>query len=85
MTADERKGGDLGMKKKTVMRLVSLCMLIAAVVFVVIALGNPQLGRVIWIGPFRFGVKEWYVCYGLYVLVMIGLFIGSFFVREKKK
>ncbi len=73
------------MKKKTVMRLVSLCMLIAAVVFVVIALGNPQLGRVIWIGPFRFGVKEWYVCYGLYVLVMVGLFIGSFFVREKKK
>ena len=84
MTADERKG-DLGMKKKTVMRLVSLLLLIAAVVFVVIALGNPQLGRVIWIGPFRFGVKEWYACYGLYVLVMVGLFIGSFFVREKKK
>ena len=73
------------MKKKTVMRLISLLMLIAAVVFVAIALGNPQLGRVIWIGPFRFGVREWYVCYGLYVLVMIGLFIGSFFVREKKK
>lgn len=73
------------MKKKMVMRLVSLLMLIAAVVFVAIALGNPQLGRVIWIGPFRFGVKEWYVCYGLYLFVMIGLFIGSFFVREKNK
>lgn len=73
------------MKRKTVMRLVSLCMLIAAAVFVVIALGNPQLGRVVRIGPFRFGVREWYVCYGLYVFMMAGLFIGSFFVREKKK
>ena len=73
------------MKKKTVMRLISLLMLIAAVVFVAIALGNPQLGRVIWIGPFRFGVKEWYVCYGLYLFATIGLFVGSFFVRDGKK
>ena len=73
------------MKKKTVLRLISLVMLIAAVIFVAIALGHPEMGHTIWIGPFEFGPAQWQVCYALYVLVMIGLFVSSFFVRDGKE
>ena len=69
--------------KKT-LRIISLIMLIIAVVFVVIALSVPTLGRTIYIGGYVFGVKQWRVCYAIYVIVMASLFIASFFVKEKK-
>lgn len=72
------------MNKKGVFRLISLIMLIIAVIFVACAVSNPQLGRVISIGSFRFGVEQWRICYAIYAIVMIGLFVASFFVKSSK-
>lgn len=69
---------------KTVLRLVSLAMLVIAVVFVLCALSNPQLGRVIHIGGFEFGPEQWRVCYAVYALVTVGLFFASFFVSDRR-
>ena len=58
-------------------------MLVIAVVFVLCALSNPQLGHVIYIGDFAFGAEQWRVCYAIYAVVMAGLFLVSFFVKKK--
>ena len=71
------------MKKKTILRLISLAMLIIAVIFVACALCCPTLGTTIYIGSFAFGAEQWRVCYALYVVVMIVLFGASFFVKER--
>ena len=47
------------MKKRTVLRLVSLAMFAAAVVFVIYCMCCPTLGQAIQIGPFRFGAEQW--------------------------
>lgn len=65
------------------LRLISLLMLIAAVIFVFCAISCPTLGRTIYIGSFAFGAEQWRVCYALYVLVMAGLFLSSFFVKKE--
>ena len=72
------------MSKKGILRLVSFIMLLVAVIFVFCALSNPGLGRVIWIGSFQFGPKQWRICYALYAIIMVGLFVASFFVKGKK-
>ena len=72
------------MKTKTKLRLVSLAMLIVAVIFVFCALACPTLGRTIYIGDFAFGAEQWRFCYKIYAIVMIALFISSFFVKDKK-
>ncbi|MBE6506900.1 MAG: hypothetical protein E7Z72_03095 [Methanocorpusculum parvum] len=71
------------MKKKTILRLISLLMLIAAVIFVACALCSPTLGTAIYIGDFRFGAEQWRVCYAIYVFVMVALFGASFFVKDE--
>lgn len=71
------------MKKKTILRIISLAMLVIAAVFVIFALNCPQCGRTVYIGTFRFGAEQWIICYKLYVLVMVSLFAGSFWVRER--
>lgn len=73
------------MTKKKTLRVVSLLMLLVAVIFVFIAITHPTLGRVVYIGPFRFGAKQWRVCYAAYVVVMIGLFVASFFVKDGRQ
>lgn len=70
------------MKKSTRFRLISLVMFIIAVIFVFCALSCPTLGHTIYIGSFAFGAEQWRVCYGIYALVMAGLFLASFFVKE---
>ena len=72
------------MAKRHILRRISLVMLVIAVIFVFCALSNPQLGHAIYIGNFRFGADEWRVCYAIYVVVMMGLFVTSFFVKDKK-
>lgn len=72
------------MSKKRVFRLISLIMLIIAVIFVTCAISNPQLGRVISIGSFRFGVEQWRICDTISAIGMIGLFVASFFVKGSK-
>lgn len=70
------------MKRKTKLRLISLAMLAAAVIFVLCALSAPNLGRTIFIGSFVFGAEQWRFCYKIYALVMVGLFLYSFFLKE---
>ncbi len=70
------------MKKKTLLRLISLVMLVIAVVFVFIAVSAPTLGSTIYIGSYAFGAEQWRTCYKIYALVMIALFAVSFFVKE---
>ncbi len=47
------------MRKKSLFRLLSLLMLIAAIIFLACALSCPTLGHTIYIGSFSFGAKEW--------------------------
>ena len=65
------------------LRSISLAMLVVAVVFVFCALSCPPLGRTIYIGDFKFGAEQWRVCYAVYALVMVFLFVVSFFVKNK--
>lgn len=73
------------MKVRKTLRQISLVMLILAVVFVFCALSNPALGRTIYVGDLVFGAKQWRFCYKVYAIVMVGLFVTSFFVKEKSK
>ena len=72
------------MKTRTMLRLISLVMLIVAIVFVLCALSAPNLGTTIYIGSFAFGAEQWRFCYKVYATVMVGLFVASFFVKDKK-
>ena len=72
------------MKTKTTLRLISLVMLIVAIVFVLCALSAPNLGTTIYIGRFVFGAEQWRFCYKVYAIVMVGLFVASFFAKDKK-
>ena len=72
------------MKMQPLLRRISLVMLVVAVVFVFCALSNPALGRTIYIGSFAFGAEQWRVCYAIYALVMAGLFLSSFFVKNQE-
>lgn len=72
------------MKKSSVMRLISLVMLVVAIIFVACALACPTLGSTIYIGEFAFGAEAWRVCYAIYVIIMIGLFGVSFVVGKKR-
>lgn len=72
------------MNKKKLFRIISLIMFIVAVIFVGCALSCPTLGTTIYIGSFAFGAAQWRICYLLYVIVMVLLFISSFFVKNKK-
>lgn len=72
------------MSRKALLRVISLVMFIAAVIFVGCALACPTLGRTIYIGNFAFGAEQWRICYLIYIIVMVLLFIVSFFVKGKK-
>lgn len=69
------------MKKK--LRIISLTMLVIAIVFVVCALSAPNLGHTIYIGSYAFGAEQWRICYAIYAIVMIALFVASFFTKKK--
>ena len=72
------------MKRKTKLRLAGLIMLAAAAVFLFCAVSCPTLGRVFYLGPFRIAAEQRQVFYRLYAAVTVGLFLLSFFVRERK-
>lgn len=72
------------MQTKTILRLISLVMFVVAVIFVVCALSCPTCGSVFYIGPLRIGADVWRAFYAVYALVMVLLFVLSFFVRKKK-
>ena len=72
------------MNKRKMLRIISLLMFIAAVVFMFCAISNPTLGRTIYIGSFRFGAEQWRFYYKVYAVVIVGLFGASFFVKNKE-
>lgn len=72
------------MSTRTKLRLVILAMLLAAVVFVFIALSCPTCGRVFYIGSFQVTGEVRRAFYKGYVVVMCALFLTSFFVPKKK-
>ena len=73
------------MSKAKRLRRISLIMLVIAVIFVLCALSNPQLGHAIYIGNFRFGADQWRVCYVIYVVVMVVMFIISCVLKHNYK
>lgn len=72
------------MSKKVILRLISLAMLVIAVIFVICALSNPALGSAFYIFGIRIGADVWRMFYRLYVIVMVILFVSSFFVKKNK-
>lgn len=72
------------MTRSMILRLISLVMLVVAIIFVVCALSNPTLGSVFYIGSIPIGVDVWRAFYAVYVLVMVALFVASFFVKKGK-
>ena len=73
------------MKRSTVLRLISLAMLVVAVVFIAYALSHPESGTVFYIGGIRVGVAVWQAFYAVYATVMIGLFAASFFSNRSDR
>ena len=72
------------MDTKKLLRLISVVMLIAAVIFVYCAVSCPTLGSVFYIGSVRIDAEIKRAFYGCYVIVMALLLISSFFVKPKK-
>lgn len=72
------------MSKKVILRLTSLAMLVVAGIFVICALSNPALGSAFYIFGIRIGAQVWRMFYRFYVIVMVILFVSSFFVKKNK-
>ena len=72
------------MSRKTKLRLARLVLLIVSLVFLFCAISCPTLGHVFHLGPFRIAAEQRQVFYRLYAAVTVGLFLLSFFVRERK-
>ena len=72
------------MSRKTKLRLASLLLLLIAFVFLFCAVSCPTLGHVFYLGPFRIAAAQRWVFYRLYAAATAGLFLLSFFVRERK-
>ena len=72
------------MSRKTKLRLAGLVLLLIALVFLFCAVSCPTLGRVFYLGPFRIAAEQRWVFYRLYAAATGGLFLLSFFDRERK-
>lgn len=72
------------MNRKTVLRLISILMFVAAVIFVLIAVSCPTLGRVFYIGSFRVDGDVLHMFYNIYLVIMVLLFLLSFVGRKEK-
>ena len=70
------------MKLKKTLRIISLFMFIIAVIFVTCALSNPALGSVFYIGSIKITAAINRSFYMLYTIVMILLYITSFFLKK---
>ena len=71
------------MSKKAILRIAAACMLAAAIVFVVVALSNPGLGSVWFIGKIKITAQIQRIFYSAYALIVLGLFAASYFVKDR--
>ena len=70
------------MKKSMGLMIISLVMFVVAIVFIACALANPELDRTFYVVDIAIGAKMWRVCYAIYAIVMVILFVLSFFVGK---
>lgn len=68
---------------KIALRAISALMLVIAVIFLGYVFTHPEFGTVFNIGKIEIGPAVWKAFYCLYAVTMIGLFVGSFFVKSK--
>ncbi len=68
---------------KVVLRIISAVMFVIAVVYLGYVFTHPEFGSVFYIGKFEIGPTIWRIFYAVYAATMIGLFVGSFFVKNK--
>ena len=73
------------MKAGIILRIISAVMLIAAVIFVAVALTHPELGTAFYIGTLKVGAEIFRIFYAIYLLVMTGLFVLSFLISRRKQ
>ena len=69
---------------KTVLRIISGFLLLAAAVFLAVALTHPEMGTAFRVGDLTIGSGVWRVFYLLYAVVTVGLFTASFFVQNRQ-
>ncbi len=69
------------MKAKIILRAISALMFVIAVVFLGFVFTHPEFGSVFNIGKLEIGATVWRIFYAVYITTMIGLFVGSFFVK----
>ena len=69
---------------KNTFRIISGIMLIVAILFLAVAFSHPELGTVFYIGGLKIGAVIWRAFYLLYLITMVGFFLASFFVKNRK-
>ena len=72
------------MNRRMLLRFISILMFVAAVVFVIIAVSCPTLGRVFYIGSFRVDGDVLHIVYNIYLVIMVLLFLLSFIGKREK-
>ena len=75
--------GGHSMNTRKILRIIGAVMFIVAAVFVYCAVSCPTLGRVFYIGSIRIDAEIKRVFYACYVIVMVSLFIASFFCEKE--
>jgi uncharacterized membrane protein len=68
-----------GDKIRKIFRIISLVMTVVAIVFLIYAFGHPEGS---WIGVPLQTVR---MLYGLYIVIDIGLFVASFFIKKAQQ
>lgn len=58
-------------------------MLAIAIVFLICVFSNPGLGKVFYIGSLKIDAEIKRAFYAIYVIIMVGLFALSFFVKKR--
>ena len=71
------------MNAKRFLRVTGVLMLIIAVIFVIVVLGAPQLGRVFYIGGFKVDASVKRIFYLFYLIAAVILLMASFVVKDK--
>lgn len=71
------------MNRRILLRLISILMFVAAVVFVIIAVSCPTLGHVFYIGSFRVDGDVLHIFYNIYLGIMVLLFLLSFVGKKE--
>ena len=68
---------------RIILRVVSLIMLAAAVVYIWVCLHAPTMGHTMYICGHKFDAEQWKICYAIYLIIMLMLFVSSFLIRKK--